>query len=672
MTLLFDLCHADLSQLRDMGPASLKLMAQMGIQSIAELLLHLPRSYEDRRMILPITQTRPGQKYLIQANILQMQNLPGPRGGCSVLVEDESAQMLLRYFRLKTHQLGFRAESGSSLFYGEVKYNARSGKEMIHPERLRTTTAPGLIAIYPSCEGISQFRFRKWIAQALELLSKDDPYYLYLKQVHVPGFEESIELLNDFKHPAQIALIVEELAAQHLKLLQIRRTQSLALAPNLQLCEQQDHWIRQRLGFQLTAAQERVINEILADLHQSRPMLRLVQGDVGSGKTAVAAVIVAQALAAQWQVALMAPTDLLAEQLLQRMKSWFEPFIPVVFLSGRLKKSERLAAQTLLQTKQPLLAVGTHALFQDDVLFSNLGLIIIDEQHRFGVEQRLALRNKAAAGTEAHVLIMTATPIPRTLSMSLLGDLDQSILDQRPPGRQSIITRLIGLDRIEELCTRLRHHGQNHHRAYWVCPLIEESEVIPAQAAELRFEWLRNELPQLRFGLIHGRLSSEQRQSTMLQFQKGDIDVLVATTVIEVGVDVPEASLMIIENPERLGLAQLHQLRGRVGRGAEQSYCILLYQRPLSPMANERLSLLRQTDDGFALAEADLRLRGPGEILGVRQSGLGQGRIADLERDAYLLDQARERAISLLQTPDNLQTAILNLWTPHAKEYSKA
>ena len=256
--------------------------------------------------------------------------------------------------------------------------------------------------------------------------------------------------------------------------------------------------------------------------------------------------------------------------------------------------------------------------------------------------------------------------------MSLLGDLDQSILDQRPPGRQSIITRLIGLDRIEELCTRLRHHGQNHHRAYWVCPLIEESEVIPAQAAELRFEWLRNELPQLRFGLIHGRLSSEQRQSTMLQFQKGDIDVLVATTVIEVGVDVPEASLMIIENPERLGLAQLHQLRGRVGRGAEQSYCILLYQRPLSSMANERLSLLRQTDDGFALAEADLRLRGPGEILGVRQSGLGQGRIANLERDAYLLDQARERAISLLQTPDNLQTAILNLWTPHAKEYSKA
>ena len=672
MAYFYDLPKIELSQLNDMGPASIKLLNQLGINNIAELLLHLPRGYEDRRLILPIAHIRPGQKYLIRVNVRDMQNMAGPKGGCNVLVDDESGKLSIRYFKLKTHQLGYTTASGPILFYGEVKYSARTGKEMIHPERLRATNAPGIVAIYPVCETLSQSRFRKWIAQALDLLSKDDPYHTLIKQIHVPDCIESVTLLEDFKHPAQVKLIIEELAAQHLKLFHVRRTQSLASARSLKFCQEQDKWIRQRLGFSLTGAQERVINEILADLYQSRPMLRLVQGDVGSGKTAVAALIATQALAAGWQVAVMAPTDLLAEQLYQRMQSWFEPSFVVVFLSGRLKKSERRVVHSLLQTSQPLLAIGTHALFQEDVVFSNLGLIIIDEQHRFGVEQRLALRNKAAKEAEAHVLIMTATPIPRTLSMSLLGDLDQSVLDERPPGRQSIITRLISLDRIDELCDRLHHHCQGQHRAYWVCPLIEESEVIPAQAAELRFDWLRNRLPELRIAIIHGRISAVQRHATMSQFQNGELDVLVATTVIEVGVDVPEATLMIIENPERLGLAQLHQLRGRVGRGADQSYCILLFQQPLSPMATERLSLLRQTEDGFALAEADLRLRGPGEMLGVRQSGLGQGRIADLERDAYLLEQARTRANALFEAPESEQSTILKFWTPHADEYSKA
>ena len=680
--------------LRGVGPKSRERLEAFGLETVQDVLFHLPRRYEDRTRVVPVGRLRFGDHAVIEAEVDLAEIKFGRRRSLLVRVSDGTGALLLRFFHFnKTQQQGF--ERGTRLrIYGEVR-RGPSMLEMVHPEYQRladgeiVATEDRLTPIYPTTEGLHQLTLRKLSEQALgrlqagslpdwlppALLAKLDYTDLVsaLRFVHRPPPDANVAALEAGTHPAQQRLAFEELLAHHLSLrrvrLRARHLRAEPLGPDGELLQQ----FYAALPFELTGAQQRVIAELQRDLAQGHPMMRLVQGDVGSGKTVVAAAAAVQAVAAGRQVAIMAPTELLAEQHFSNFDDWFGRLgIRVGWLSGKVKGKARRQVLDELADGQVQVAIGTHALFQEDVGFQALGLVIIDEQHRFGVHQRLALRDKGRAGESVpHQLIMTATPIPRTLSMALYADLDTSVIDELPPGRTPVQTVAIPESRRDEVMQRARDACQAGRQAYWVCTLIEESESLQCQAAEDTAERLAEALPGLRVALVHGRMKDTEKVQRMAAFKRGDIDLLVATTVIEVGVDVPNASLMIIENAERLGLSQLHQLRGRVGRGAVQSSCVLLYHAPLSQMARQRLAVLRDSNDGFEIARKDLELRGPGEVLGTRQTGMIQFHIADLMRDQALLDKVEAAATDLLDKHPESVERIIRRWLGHAPRYGQ-
>ncbi|MCL6414312.1 ATP-dependent DNA helicase RecG [Aestuariirhabdus sp. Z084] len=682
--------------LKGVGPQLAEKLARLQVHNLQDLLFHLPLRYQDRTRVTPIAGIQLGQDAVIEGTVSAANIVMGRRRSLVCRLQDGSGSVTLRFFHFSAAQKQGLAAGTRLRCYGEVRRGS-SGFELFHPEYQRldseheVAVEEFLTPIYPATEGLHQNRLRALCEQALVLLEKEGGLDEWLPAsmlqqhelmslqeavilLHRPPPEVSQQQLLDGQHPAQRRLAFEELLAHQLSLLQLRqRVQSL----NAYALDGGDP-LRQALiaalPFQPTQAQQRVLQEIDQDLARPHPMLRLVQGDVGSGKTLVAALAALKAIAGGHQVALMAPTEILAEQHYQSFRGWFEPLdIEVAWLSG--KQGARVRREQLEKISQGSagLVVGTHALFQDDVVFARLGLVIIDEQHRFGVHQRLALKAKGErSGYQPHQLIMTATPIPRTLAMSAYADLDCSVIDQLPPGRTPVETVVIPEERRPEVINRVRSGCAEGRQAYWVCTLVEESEALQCQAAEASAETLQALLPELRVGLVHGRMKPAEKTQVMQAYSAGEIQLLVATTVIEVGVDVPNASLMIIENPERLGLAQLHQLRGRVGRGATRSYCVLLYRAPLSQMGRERLGIMRESSDGFVIAEKDLELRGPGELLGVRQTGLVQYRIADLQRDAEILESVQDAAKWLHDEGlnDNVQHLILR-WMGEREQYAQ-
>ncbi|WP_180160792.1 ATP-dependent DNA helicase RecG [Acinetobacter sp. YH01004] len=678
---------AAVHQLQGVGSASAALLEKLNIFTTDDLLFHLPRDYEDRSTIIPMNQLNVGRSYLLEGVVKGVDFPPGKRKSMAVNLEDEFGKITLRFYHIYKG-ITDRAKLGNRLrVFGEVRVGAR-GLEMYHPElQLITEHTPlpktQLTAIYPSTDGLTQAKLREYVKQALTQHSDDLPELLpekmtngyALKQaldyIHHPPLNANMLQLAQGSHPAQQRLIFEELVAHQVSLLTrrayIQQIASPAFSPSQKLAPA----LLGNMPFQMTGAQQRVSHEIMQDLQRNKPMLRLVQGDVGAGKTLVAAVAACHALEEGWQVALMAPTEILAEQHYLNFKKWFEPLgLTVAWLSGKQKGKARAAAELAIQDGSANLVVGTHALFQDNVQFAKLGLVIIDEQHRFGVDQRLALRNKGANHTTPHQLVMTATPIPRTLAMSAYGDLDTSVIDELPPGRTPIQTVTIPLDRREEVLQRIASNCAEGKQAYWVCTLVEQSETLDAQAAEATFAEIKERFPELNIGLVHGKMKADEKQAVMQQFKDNQLQLLIATTVIEVGVDVPNASIMVIENAERLGLSQLHQLRGRVGRGAKASFCALLYKNPLSQNGQERLRIMRETNDGFVIAEKDLELRGPGELLGTKQTGDMGFRVAKLERDDHLLAQAHHVAQQILNDYPTHAEALLKRWLPEAPRYA--
>jgi ATP-dependent DNA helicase RecG len=679
--------------LRGVGPKLAQQLAAIHINSVADLLFHLPLRYQDRTRVTPIRELAPGMEVVVEGKVLGVRQEFGRRRSLSCTISDASGILTLRFFHFSGPQQRVLEQAGRLRCYGEAR-RGRNGVEMFHPEfRLIDELAPAvdeeaLTPVYPTTEGLHQASWRKLSEQALLLLERgalrelvppgllpgDVPLAEALRFLHRPPPDAPTEQLLAGEHPYQQRLAAEELLAHHLSLLRLRERARRQGAARLT----GDPALQQRflaaLPFALTGAQLRVAAEIARDLDAGVPMLRLVQGDVGCGKTLVAALACLQAISSGWQVAVMAPTELLAEQHLRNFEAWMEPLgIRTVALSGRQGAVARRTALAALDSGEAMLAIGTHALFQEEVRFARLGLVVIDEQHRFGVHQRLQLREKGTSGGLApHQLIMTATPIPRTLAMTAYADLDYSVIDELPPGRTPVGTVVINNSRRYEVVERVRHACADGRQAYWVCTLIEESEVLEAQAAEAIAEELTATLPELRIALVHGRQPGRERSALMASFKAGEIDLLVATTVIEVGVDVPRASLMIIENAERLGLAQLHQLRGRVGRGATASHCVLMYQTPLSATGRERLHAMRDTTDGFKLAEIDLRLRGPGELLGTRQTGTLEMRFADLSRDADLLPLVRTAAERLLRECPGQVEPLLARWMAGRERYAEA
>ena len=687
-----DLDRLAVTSLKGVGATLAAKLAKIGIFSLQDLLFHLPVRYMDRTRVTPIGALQPNLNAVIEGEVRACDVVMGRRRSLVCRVQDGTGTVSLRFYHFSNAQKQ-RLIAGTRLrIFGETRRGA-AGLEIYHPEYdLLDDAKPlplqqHLTPVYPATEGLTQPRLRSLAVQALTWLNTHAlkellpdtlrrqlgqiPLADALRFLHQPPQDVDIRQLQEGEHPYQQRLAFEELLAHHLSLLLLRRQAQAdgaqALHPSL---EMQDVF-RSNLGFQLTAAQERVVEEIAADMAKPLPMLRLVQGDVGSGKTVVAALAALIAVASGKQAAIMAPTEILAEQHRLNFGRWLAPLgIPLGWLTGRLKVSERREQLEAIREGKARVIVGTHALFQEGVDFAHLGLIIIDEQHRFGVHQRLSLREKGTTGRlRPHQLIMTATPIPRTLAMSAYADLDCSVIDELPPGRTPVSTVVISDQRREDVIERVRLACEQGRQAYWVCTLIEESETLAAQAAQVTAESLAESLPHLRIALIHGRLKPAEKEQVMTAFKAGEVDLLVATTVIEVGVDVPNASLMIIENPERLGLAQLHQLRGRVGRGATASHCVLLYGSPLSHHSRERLRVMRETNDGFVIAEEDLHLRGAGEVLGTRQTGEMQFKIADLQRDAHLLPAVKEATRVMLEEYPELCHEIVQRWLGNNHEY---
>ncbi len=677
-------------ELRGVGPKLADALAAYGIHRVEDLLFHLPLRYQDRTRVTAIAAAREGVDVVIEGEVRAADVVFGRRRSLVARIQDGSGTLTLRFFHFSAAQKN-NLQTGTRLrCFGQVRRGS-SGLEMYHPEYRTlqgddTPVAEVLTPIYPTTAGIGQNQWRKLCAQALvyleresveELLppSREYPWALTraLRFLHAPPPDASLELLREGKHPAQLRLALEELVAHNLSLHRLRERQQREGAPILKPGAQLLAAFLDQLPFAPTRAQSRVLDEIAEDLARPCPMMRLVQGDVGSGKTLVAAGAALHAIGSGYQVALMAPTEILAEQHWRTFRQWFEPLgISMEWLSGRSKGNKRANALVRIASGEASLVIGTHALFQDDVAFARLGLVVVDEQHRFGVHQRLTLTQKTAPELgRAHQLVMTATPIPRTLSMVAYADLDCSVIDELPPGRTAVTTALIDNSRRQEVVARVAAACDEGRQAYWVCTLIEESDALQAQAAEATAEELCLALPHLAIGLVHGRLKPAEKESVMAAFKRGELALLVATTVIEVGVDVPNASLMIIENPERLGLAQLHQLRGRVGRGAQASHCVLLYQTPLSANGRQRLSVMRESSDGFYIAEKDLELRGPGEVLGTRQTGLMEFRIAELPAHNHLLDEVQLISDTIRSAHPELADPLIHRWTGAGQQFAK-
>ncbi len=689
-----ELSKVPVTVLKGVGEAMAEKLAKVGLENLQDVLFHLPLRYQDRTRVVPIGQLRPGQDAVIEGVVSGADVTMGKRRSLVVRLGDGSGVLSLRFYHFSNAQKEGLKRGTHLRCYGEARPGA-SGLEIYHPEyrALNGDEPPPpveqtLTPIYPSTEGLTQQRLRLLCQQSLGLLGpRSLPDWLpeelardyqlaplddAIRYLHNPPADADLDELAEGQHWAQHRLAFEELLTHQLSQQRLRESLRSLRAPVLPKAQRLQAQYLANLGFQPTGAQQRVANEIAYDLSQHEPMMRLVQGDVGAGKTVVAALAALQALEAGYQVALMAPTEILAEQHYITFKRWLEPLgIEVAWLAGKLKGKAREGALEQIANGAPMV-VGTHALFQEEVKFKHLALAIIDEQHRFGVQQRLALRKKGVAGELCpHQLIMTATPIPRTLAMSAYADLDTSVLDELPPGRTPVNTVLVADSRRFEVVERVRAACAEGRQAYWVCTLIEESEELTCQAAESTYEELGSALGELRVGLIHGRMKPAEKAEIMAEFKAGNLQLLVATTVIEVGVDVPNASLMIIENPERLGLAQLHQLRGRVGRGSAVSHCVLLYHPPLSQIGRERLGIMRETNDGFIIAEKDLELRGPGEMLGTRQTGLLQFKVADLMRDADLLPAVRDAAQALMARWPEHVSPLLDRWLRHGQQYGQ-
>ncbi|HSX88646.1 MAG TPA: ATP-dependent DNA helicase RecG [Pseudomonas sp.] len=688
-----ELAEVSVTALKGVGAALAEKLAKVGLETLQDVLFHLPLRYQDRTRIVPIGALRPGQDAVVEGTVAGADVVMGRRRSLLVRLQDGSGTLSLRFYHFSQAQKEGLKRGTLVRCYGEVRPGS-SGLEIYHPEyRALSGGEPiaveqTLTPIYPSTEGLTQQRLRQLSEQALARLGPHSlpdwlpaelardyrlsPLDQALRYLHRPPPDADLEELAEGRHWAQHRLAFEELLTHQLSLQRLRESVRAQQAPAVPPAKRLPQQFLANLGFAPTGAQQRVGAEIAYDLSQDEPMLRLVQGDVGAGKTVVAAFAALQVLEAGYQVALMAPTEILAEQHFITFSKWLAPLgIEVAWLAGKLKGKARATALEQIAGGVPMV-VGTHALFQEEVQFKHLALAIIDEQHRFGVQQRLALRQKGMGGRLCpHQLIMTATPIPRTLAMSAYADLDTSILDELPPGRTPVNTVLVADSRRLEVIERVRSACNEGRQAYWVCTLIEESEELTCQAAETTFEDLAAALGGLNVGLIHGRMKPAEKAAVMQQFKDGQLQLLVATTVIEVGVDVPNASLMIIENPERLGLAQLHQLRGRVGRGSAASHCVLLYHPPLSQIGRERLGIMRETCDGFVIAEKDLELRGPGEMLGTRQTGLLQFKVADLMRDADLLPAVRDAAQALLSQWPQHVSPLLQRWLRHGQQYGQ-
>ncbi len=683
-----------LTALRGVGPALAEKLQRLNLRRVEDLLFLLPNRYEDRTTLHKIGTLKPGMRGLVSGEVLLAETVYRGRRSLLVRIGDGSGRITLRFFYFsRQQQAQFQAGAVVSA-YGDVRAGA-AGFEMVHPEyrvlkpQQEVVVSDTLTPIYPMTEGVQQGRLRNLVGQALEMMRKAPPDELLPKSMrekygmpslaealvflHQPPPEVNLAEIDAGKHPCQLRLSFEELLAHYMSLRNLRNLARKENAPAL--AEGDDSVARfiSSLPFELTGAQRRVITEITADLKSPHPMMRLIQGDVGSGKTVVAAAACLRTMACGVQAAVMAPTELLAEQHWQNFNDWFrDAGHELAWLSGSQRQSERRASLAAIESGTASLIIGTHALFQEGVTFRKLALVVIDEQHRFGVHQRMALRDKGVGdGEHPHQLVMTATPIPRTLAMAAYADLDVSIIDELPPGRQAVQTVAMPDTRRAEVVERVRTACQGGHQAYWVCPLIGESDVLDYEAAEASFNMLQETLVPLQVGLVHGKMKANAKNKIMRAFKNGDIHVLVATTVIEVGVDVPNASLMIIENAERMGLSQLHQLRGRVGRGAAQSHCVMLYRQPLGQMARSRLAVLRDTNDGFLVAQRDLELRGPGELLGTRQTGLPEYRIADLVRDAELMPRVQASAEQMQRDNPAAGQTIIRRWLGDAYQYGK-
>jgi len=680
--------------LRGVGPKLAVALNQIRIFSVQDLLFHLPTRYENRTRITPISEIQAGNKVFVEGEIISGGLSFGKKRTLNCRIQDGTGEIQLRFFHFNSQQIKQLSTAGANIrCFGEARIGFRGDLEMMHPEyRLEghfasLPIANTLTPIYATTQNMQQKTWRNLLEQALHLLQKPEMVPDLLPQtlmpemnlvdallyVHHPPIDTEINLLLQGHHPAQQRLAFEELISHQLGLTQFRHQFRHQSAVALNRGQELQKKLLQQLPFSLTGAQQRVMLEINNDLAQNYPMLRLVQGDVGSGKTIVAALSLLSVISHQMQGVLMAPTELLAEQHFKTLKNWFTPLsVRIGWLSGSQKEKERREILEKIANHEIDVVIGTHALFQEQVKFSQLALLVIDEQHRFGVHQRMALKEKGVNGSiQPHQLIMTATPIPRTLAMSAYADLDVSIIDELPPGRQPITTLLLANTRRAELIERIRGYCHAGKQVYWVCTLIEDSELLRAEAAHVVWENLKKELPQITIALVHGRMKAEEKEAVMTQFKNGKINLLVATTVIEVGVDVPNATVMIIENAERLGLAQLHQLRGRVGRGEAQSFCVLLYQAPISKTAERRLKVLRDSQDGFYIAEQDLQIRGPGEVLGTKQTGLIRLKVADLLRDQHLLPRVKNISEHIVQHEPHLIQPLLDRWLKGCEQYAE-